>query len=128
MQTVFHVSFSLFLSAPTHLFTKLPEHPSSQNASRAAYKQDFLDLATWLQEFLFRLVVLICQACSRLLKLLTCIDYQNAIKQISPLTLASLNFQISPLILALIMFQRPKLYETIRALYFGLTRKPALAV
>ena len=59
----------------------------------------------------------LCQACSGLLKLLTCIDYENTIKQISPLTLASLIFQISPLILALIMFQRPKLYETIRALY-----------
>ena len=61
----------------------------------------------------------LCHACSGLLiiKLLTCIDYENTIKQISPLTLASLIFQISPLILALIMFQRPKLYETIRALY-----------
>ena len=70
----------------------------------------------------------LCQACSGLLKLLTCIDYQKTIKQISPLTLASLIFQIPPLILALIMFQRPKLYETIRVLYFGLTRKPAVAV
>ena len=59
----------------------------------------------------------LCQACSGLLKLLTCIDYENTIKQISPLTLASLIFQISPLILALIMFQRPKLYETVRAWY-----------
>ena len=62
----------------------------------------------------------LCQACSGLLKLLTWIDYENTIKQISPLTLASLIFQISPLILALIMFQRPKLYETIRAFYLVL--------
>lgn len=70
----------------------------------------------------------LCRACSGLLKFLTCIDYQNTIKQISPLILALIIFQISLLILALIMFQRPKLYETIGALYFGLIRKSALAV
>lgn len=35
----------------------------------------------------------LCQACPGLLKLLTCIDYQNTIKQISPPTLALLIFQ-----------------------------------